>query len=315
VACGATHTLVLRNNKLWVLGSGLDLKPRASNLAVVKKKLAGVSKPSTFLEPNGCFSPRKLDVILSDSAEFSCQTGPFYRENYSQEVKELTVEEAVVQLDDDAQISDLSEQVIVTHTVLCISFSGDFQLEAGDEVAFKGPYAPPGLALEDRSQGPFFRVLGLRGKDGKTFHLSATISDRNFDPKKMEQKYQDCLLKDGRTLRETATDLNSELSPLTQVGKSNVQDRKATWHAHLAPYIEKAKGREGGHIWIEAPDAIMMPDPKTKKLSAKLMVAWMNRNITTSNAENVLICKAQLLPPLKEVASGAFHASVVRCVS
>ncbi len=91
VSCGATHTLVLRNNKLWVLGSGLDLKPRASNLVVVKKKLAGLSKPSTFLEPNGCFSPRKLDMILSDSTEFSCQTGPFYRENYSQEVKELTV--------------------------------------------------------------------------------------------------------------------------------------------------------------------------------------------------------------------------------
>ncbi len=52
VTCGATHTLVLRHNKLWVLGSGLDLKPWTSNLTVVKKKLAGVSKPSCFLESN-----------------------------------------------------------------------------------------------------------------------------------------------------------------------------------------------------------------------------------------------------------------------
>jgi hypothetical protein len=62
---------------------------------------------------------------------------------------------------------------------------------------------------------------------------------------------------------------------------------------------------------IEAPEALLKPDPKTKVVSAAEAVASMNRNITTNNDSNMLVCKVDLLPKLKEIASGAFHACVL----
>ena len=87
------------------------------------------------------------------------------------------------------------------------------------------------------------------------------------------------------------------------------------WHCDLGPRpyqrTDPEDDREGGSLWIEAPEALLKPDRKTKVVSAVDAVASMNRNITTNNDSNMLVCKVDLLPKLKEIASGAFHACVL----
>ena len=275
VACGMCHTLVLMDGVVWLLGSGLDLQPRASNLKVTKKVIKG--KPEALLDTAECFVPRIVEVLLVDAAEVSCQTTIAYRDNVADQVIEDVVEESIPVLDEDGKPTE--EVKMIFHRVLKITFDGDLAVEAGDEVSFKGPYAPPGLKLTDRSEGPYFRVLGLRGKDGRTKFPGG---------------------KHGQPLTE------DELSPMTPLD---------SWHASLGPIPYKKKDPDdkkvGGTLWIEAPDDILKPDPKTKAISAAESVAWINRNITTNNERNMLVAKVSLIPKVKQIASGAFHACVL----
>jgi len=80
------------------------------------------------------------------------------------------------------------------------------------------------------------------------------------------------------------------------------------WHRDLGPKPYERRDaddeREGGSLWIEAPDALLKPDSKTKVVSAVNAVMSMNRNITTNNDSNMLVCKVDLshdwMPKIKE---------------
>ena len=58
-------------------------------------------KAVTLLEPAECFVPRHLEVLLTDAAEVSCQTGVAFRRNCANEIIEKVVEEEIEVFDDD----------------------------------------------------------------------------------------------------------------------------------------------------------------------------------------------------------------------
>ena len=79
VACGACHTLVLLDKKLWVLGSGLDLQSRVSNLKVSPRPLC---THTLLCAPTSRGDPRALEKESLLLTFIIIGKGPFPGENH-----------------------------------------------------------------------------------------------------------------------------------------------------------------------------------------------------------------------------------------
>ena len=233
VACGTCHTLVLLDSTLWLLGSGLDMTSRESNVFVDEKIIKG--KKVSEVKTVDCFLPRRLETLLSDAAEVSCSYNVHEPDGFWKPIETFRKVEERMILDEDGKPVD-SEKI--EHHVLKISYQGDLGILPGDFVAFKGPLAPQGLTIESRSTGPFFSILGVR-KDKRGRPIPGMMPED-----------ADC------------------------------------WHEKFTPEVSKG----GGTFFIEAPSDVLKPNRKGN-LTAEALVEWMNRRVTTSNEENVLVCK------------------------
>ena len=179
VACGQCHTLVMVGGRLWVLGSGLDLKDRLED--VVWESEEGKPDRARLAD---CFAPREVAVAFVDTAMISTRKDGDNEGDKAQistrkddddedsgsdfvfdRVRHSILAEERV-LEEGEEDDDPNQRKTIDHHVFTFAYDGAIELKAGDQVAFTGPRAPDGLRLYSATDGPFFTVLGRSRRSG-----------------------------------------------------------------------------------------------------------------------------------------------------